>query len=99
MDFPDSIKKTQGPQGIYLGSVVGNFKGDLNMALGSQIVDLVGLDLFQQTVQITGIGDIPVVKEKFVFIFFVIYNMVNPASIERTAAPYNSMDFVALSQQ
>ena len=69
------------------------------MALGSQIVDLVGMNLYQQTVQITGISDIPMVKEKLVFIFFVIYNMVNPASIERTAAPHNSMDFLALSQQ
>jgi hypothetical protein len=55
MGFPDRIKETQGSQGIHLGCVVWNFKGDLNVALGGQVVDLLGLDFFQQAVQITSI--------------------------------------------
>ena len=33
------------------------------------------------------------VKEKLVFVFFIIDNMVNPAGVERTAAADDTVDF------
>ena len=70
------------------------------MALGCKIVDLLGLDLFQHPVQVAGIGHIPVVQEEPApGDFGIVVDVVDARGVERTAAPDDAVDFVALFQQ
>ena len=52
----DSLQHTQNAQCVHIAGVLRSIKGNLNMALCSQIVDLIGLDLAHQTDQTGGIG-------------------------------------------
>ena len=51
----DRLEQAQGPQGIGVGGVFGSLEADLDMALGRQVVDLVGLELLDQADQVGGV--------------------------------------------
>ena len=65
------------------------------MALCSQIVDLVGLDLAHQTDQSGGIGQVAVVQSDS----FLLDQMVDTSGVGDGSAADNAVDLIALLQQ
>ena len=71
------------------------------MALGTKIIDLIGIDLFNQAVQVARIGEVPVMQEHplVAVLRIVQINVVNPPRIERTAPPHNPVNSISLLKQ
>ena len=55
-----------------------------------------GLNVFKKTINATSIGDVAMVEEKMVFVFFIADNVVYTAGVKRTAAADDAMDCVTL---
>ena len=91
----DSLQHTQNAQCVHIAGVLGCVKGDLNVALCSQIVDLIGLDLAHQTDQAGGIGQVAVVQSDRV----LLDQMVDTSCVGDGSAADDAMDLIALLQQ
>ena len=68
------------------------------MALGREVVDLVGGCAFQNPVEIARVGQVAVVEEKLRAVNFRVFiQMVDPAGVEGGTAPHHLVDDVALT--
>ena len=91
----DSLQHTQNTQSVHIAGVLGSIEGDLNMALCSQIVDLIGLDLAHQTDQAGGIGQVAVVQGDSV----LLDQVVDTSGVGDGSAADNAVNLVALLQK
>jgi hypothetical protein len=68
------------------------------MALSSQVINLVGLYVIDQINQISGIGNITVMKEEASCdsIMRIAVKMIDPLGVKRTGFPDQTMYFVIL---
>ena len=79
----DSIEQTEGTDAIHLSTVLGKIERHLDVALSSQVVDLIRLDLGHQSAQIGRIGEISIVKEETdTLIVRILVKMVDSSSVE-----------------
>lgn len=93
----NSVKKAQSPQAIDVRRVLGALKGDLDVALGSQIVHFIRTNLGQDTCQIGGVSEVAVMEKHADACFVTVpIDMINPTSVEATGAADNSMNFIPL---
>ena len=96
----DGFQKTQGPQRIHIGGVLGRLEGDLHMALGCQVVDFVRLHFLHDADQVAGIRKIPVVQNELAaFLVRPLVKMVDTVRIEQGRAALDAVDFIALVQK
>jgi hypothetical protein len=58
----DGIEETEGADGIDIGGVLGHVEGDLDVGLGTQVVDLGGEDLGDDMDQAGRVGQVTMVK-------------------------------------
>ena len=91
----DSLQHTQNAQCIHIAGVFGCIEGDLNMALCSQIVDLIGLDLAYQTDEAGGIRQVAVMQMDSIF----LDQVVDAGGVGDGSAADNAVDFIPLLQQ
>ena len=68
------------------------------MGLGSQIVNLVGANLAQNTTQAGPVGQVAVVQEELPLLTMLV-KMVDAARIELRSAAHDTVNLVALAQQ
>ena len=69
------------------------------MALGTQVIDFIRLDLLDDPDQIGGIGQIAVVHKKAHILFvWIVVKVVHPGGVERRGPALDTVDFVALIQ-
>ena len=72
----------------------------MNMALGSEIVDLVGVHLLNETDEICRIGQISIVHEEAnVALMRIMIEMIHTACIERGRPPLHAMHNVTFVKQ
>jgi len=96
----DGVDEAQGAHGIGLGGVFGQLERDLDMALGRQIIDLVGMDLFQQPVEVARVGQIAIGKEEALVVQrLVVEEVVDAAGVEGAGAADDAVDLVAFFEQ
>jgi hypothetical protein len=70
------------------------------MALGCQVVDLVGLDLLEDADQVGGIGEVPVVENEIaVLLVGVLVEVVDAVGVEGGCPAFDAVDFIAFFQQ
>ena len=91
----DGLQHAQNAQCVHIAGVLGCIKGDLNVALCGQIVDLIGLDLAYQTDQAGGIGQVTVMQGDRV----LLDQVVDTSGVGDRSAADDAVDFVALLQQ
>ena len=91
----DGFQHAQNAQCVHIAGVLRCVEGDLNMALCSQIVDLVGLDLAYQTDKAGGIGQVAVVQGDRV----LLDQVVDTGGVGDGGAADNAVDFIPLLQQ
>jgi hypothetical protein len=70
------------------------------VALGAQVVDLVGLHLAQDAGQVGGVGQVAVVKVEAGLIGVGVHiEMIDPLGVEGGGAALDAVDLIALLQQ
>ena len=61
--YPKGLQYSQCAQGITVGGVLRRFKTHRHMAVGTKVVDLIGLHLLDDPDQVGAVGQIPVVQD------------------------------------
>ncbi|MNY14445.1 hypothetical protein D3C86_1476220 [compost metagenome] len=79
----DGLEEAQSAKSIGVGRVLGRLKGDLDVALSGQVVDLVGLDLLDDADQVGGIRQVSVVQVKAaVGVMGILVEVVDAIGVE-----------------
>ena len=74
----DRLEQPQRAEGVGVGGVFGRFEADRDVALGGEIVDLVGLRLLHQADQVGRVRHVAVVHEEArVLLVRVLVEMVD----------------------
>ena len=96
----NGLQQPEGSQGIGVGGVFGLLKRYLDMTLGGQVVDLVGLNLLHHVNQAGGIRHVAVVKHQApLFLVGVLIQVVDAVGIQQGSAALDAMHFVPLFEQ
>ena len=70
------------------------------MALGTQVIDLIGLNLLHDASQVAGVGQVAVVElEARIVNVRILVDVVNTVGIERAGAAFDAVHFVTFFQQ
>ena len=91
--LPHGVQHAQDPHGGDVGGVLGHLEGDLHVALGRQVVDLVRPHALQRPDQAVLVHQVPVMENE------VLADVVDPPGVEGAAAPHQAVDLVALLEQ
>ena len=94
------FQDAQGAKGILIGSILRGLKGNRHMALGGEIVDLIRLDLLDDSDKVCGIGEIPVVENEIsVRHMGALVQVVDAIRVEQGRPPFDAMYFIAFFQK
>ena len=70
------------------------------MALGAEVVDLIGLHLLNDADQVAAVGEIAVVQHQARVAFVgVLVEVINAAGVEAAGSALDAMDLVSLFKQ
>ena len=96
----DRFEQTQRAERVGVGRVLRRLEAHLHVALGGQVVDLVGLCFLHDADQVRCIGEVAIVHEKArASLVRVDIEMIDTSGVERRRAALDAMDNVALPQQ
>ena len=99
-DDADRFEKTKRAEGIRIRGVFGFLERNCNMALGREIVDLIGLDLANYPDQAGGVREITVMEaERRIRLVGIKIEMINTVGIEQRGATLDAVDLVPLLQE
>ena len=88
------------PMPSAVGRVLRALKADGHMALGAQVVDLVGLHFLNDADQVGGVGQVAVVQhEASVVDMRVLVEVVDPVGVEQAGAALDAVHLVAFFEQ
>jgi hypothetical protein len=94
------LEQAQRADGDDLGGVFRNVERDLDMALGAEVIDLVGVDAFQHAAQTAAIGQVAVMQRQLgAALVRVMVQVVDPVGIEQARPADDAVDLVAFAQQ
>jgi len=94
------LDQSQGPDGDNLGGILRNVEGDLDVALGTKVIDFVGVNSLEHPPQPGTVGQVAVVQNDIEAAEMgVVIEMVDAISVEKARTPYHPMDFVAFPKQ
>ncbi len=96
----DRLQQPAGAEARHLAGVLGHVEGDADVALGPQVVDLVGPELLEQEVERGAVVQVAVVEEEAaVRLVRVLVDVVDAAGVEGGGAADDAVDLVALGEQ
>ena len=94
------FEQAQGSERVGIGGVLGLVEGHVDVALGGEVVDLVGLHFLQDVHQAARVGHVAVVQEHaHLGLVHVAVQVVDPRRVEERGAPPHAVHFVALPEQ
>ncbi len=94
------FKNAQGAQGVTVGGVLGRLKADRHVALGAQVVDLIGLHLLHDADQVGAVGQVAVVQHQArITLVGVLVQMIDPLGVEAAGPSLDAMHHIALLEQ
>ena len=86
------------PSASALAVYSGRLEADLHVALGGEIVDLVGLDLLHQADQVGRVRHVAVMQEeRHVAVMRILIEMVDARGVERGRAALDAVHDIALA--
>ena len=69
------------------------------MALGSQVINFIGLDFLDNACQIRAVRQIAVMQlEADIFFMRILVKMIHPLGVEQRGTPLDAMHFISLFQ-
>ena len=102
---PHRLQDPQRAQSIAVGCVLRTLKTHRHMALGAEVVNLIGLHLLDDPDQVGAVGEVAVVEGELRWLTLlpplmrVLVEVIDPAGIERRGSALDPMHLVALLQQ
>ena len=97
---PQRLQQPQRAECIAVGGVLRCLEAHLDVALGGEVVDLVGSDLLDQPDQAGGIGEIAVVqKEPGVGLVRILVEVIDAFGVEGRGPALDPVNHIALAQQ
>lgn len=70
------------------------------MALGGQVIDLIGLDALYYPDQAGAVGEITIVQLEVAIVYVrILVEVIDSVGVEQRRTALQAMDFVALAQQ
>ena len=97
---PHCLQYSQRAQSVAVGGVFRTLKTHSHMALGTEVIDLIGLHLLNDPDQVGAIGEVAVVENQAGISFMrVLVEVINSTGIETARAALESMHLVTLLQQ
>ena len=94
------LQDPQGAEGIAVGGVLRRLKAHRHMALGPQVVDLIGLHLLDDPDQVGAVGEVAVVQHQpRVGLVGILVEVINAAGVETAGPALDAMHHIALLQQ
>lgn len=98
--LPHRIQQAHGADGGCIAGELRDIEANPNVALGGQVVDLVGLSLSQYLGKRTGVAEIPIMQKDFgPLIVTILVDRINSLCVEAGGAPDDSVDLIPLGQQ
>ena len=95
--YPKGLQYSQCAQGITVGGVLRRFKTHRHMAVGTKVVDLIGLHLLDDPDQVGAICEIAVMKDQpGVVLMGVLIKVIDPGGVETACSSLNPMHRIAL---
>jgi DNA polymerase III subunit gamma/tau len=96
----DGFQESQGPEGIGVGGIFGGLEADLDVGLGAEIVDLIGLDLLDDANQVGAVGEVTVMQDKVAIINMgILIEMIHPLGVEQGRTALDAVNDIALTEQ
>ena len=96
----DGFEEAEGAQGVGVGGVLWLFEGDLDVGLGAEVVDLVGLDLLDDLDEGRGVGEVAVVEKEFgMGLVGVFVDVIDASGVEEGGAALDAVDLVAFGEE
>ena len=94
------LKQTQRPECVDIGSIFGDVERYFDVALRTQVIDLIWIDLIHDVAQRRRVREIAVMQRKIdAANMGVVVELIDPVGIEEARASDNAVHLVALSQQ
>ena len=96
----DGFEEAKGAERVGVGRVLRRFKAHLDVALGGEVVDLIGLNLLHDADEVGAVHEVAVVQlQAYVVFVRVLVQVVDAVRVELGSAAFDAVDFVALAEQ
>ncbi len=96
----DRFEDAQRAQGVGIGSVFGFFEADGDVALGGEVINLVGLDFLNDADEVGGIRQVPVMQAETAVIDVRIFvDMIDAVGVEARRPAFDAVHLVTLVEQ
>ena len=97
---PHRLQDPQSAQRIAVSSVFRTLKTHRYMALGAEVINLIGLHLLDDPDEVGAVGKVAVVEHQARIAYMgILVEVVNPAGVEAAGTPLDPMNLVALLKQ
>jgi hypothetical protein len=94
------LDQSQRADGDHVGGVFGDLEGDLDVALGAEVVNLVGIDSFEHPPQTGAVGQVAVVQgEPWAAEMGIVVKMIYPVGVEEARPPHQAVNLITLREQ
>ena len=96
----NGFQQPQRAHGINVGGVFRQLEAHRHMALGTQVVDFVGLGLLDNPDQVGAVAQVAVMQHKVAVVHArVLVDMVDTRGVEQAGAPLDAVHHVAFGEQ
>lgn len=93
----EGFEEARRSQGRDVSGIFGKVEADADVALGAEMVDLIGLEVIDKISHLLGIGKIAVMeKEPDIRQMRVLIEMIDAAAVEAAGAADEAVDLIAL---
>ena len=94
------LDQPQGPDGDDLGGIFRDVERDLDVALGAEVVDFVGIDGFEHPPQSRTVGQVAIVQgQPGAADMGIVVEMIDAIGVEEACAPHHAVDFISFRKQ
>jgi len=98
--MPHGFQEAECAGGEYVGRELGDLKTDLDVALRSEVVDLVGAEIIEENGERTAVGEVGLMEEKArTRLVDVLIDVVEPAGVEAGGTALAAVDSVTFGKE
>ena len=96
----DCLEDPQGAEGVDVGGVFRGLETHGHMALSAEVVDLIGLYLLDDSLEVAAVGEIAVMEgEAWIDFVRVLIEVIDAGGVEGGGASFDAVDGVALLKE
>ena len=98
VEYADRLQEAERAEGVDIGRVLGRVERDLHVALGREVVDLVGPRLLHNPVEVGGVREVAVMEEEAHLLRVGVgIEVIDTVGVKLRRPPLNAVHLVALT--